>query len=315
MSRFWRLVVCLVAGSIALLSTSAAFGAPPRQVVVGDFEGERAEAIRDALLFGLAGHDEIRLLSLSHARKVAQRLEADLGEAGGVKQVSSALGLAAFVDGNIKSGTTWTATIRVRAGIDGEVNESIRFTAGNDKQLISKLRKSAWAQVGPALLDTQPARAGAAGHEIVVGPFSGPKAAAVRGYVIGALKKGKRIRVVADKQVKQSGIKLGNKSTDQDFAAVAETTSANGLLQGTVTTKGRAFSVEIAVRSGADGKQVESVMLEAGSLKALQQLIDKELVAQLEEPLSKTAGPSAPEEELPEGAGAATSDTDDELED
>jgi TolB-like protein len=303
MSRLRRLLVCIVVASFAMLATRAS-AAAPRQVVVGDFEGERAEAVRDAVLFGLAGRSEIRLVSLSHAQKLARRIDADLGEASGVKQVSSALGLAAFVDGTVKSGKTWAATVRVRAGADGEVSESVRFSASSHKALIAKLRKTAWKQLAPALRDIEPARAGSGGHEIVVAPFSGPRAAVVRGYVMQALKKGKGIRVVADTNVKASGIKLGKQSTDSDYAAVADATGANAVLEGIVTAKGRAIALEVRVRNGADGQLVESVAFEPGTLKALQQRIDKELVAQLRDPLGNTAGPSAPQEDLPAGAGA-----------
>jgi TolB-like protein len=310
MSRLACRLACVLVALVVVLTARAASAQNPRQVVVGDFEGERAEVVRDALLQGLAGHDEIRLVSLSHTRKLAQRLDADLGDAVGVKKVASSLGLAAFVDGKIESGKQWTATIRVRAGIDGEVSESVRFSARSDKALIAKLRKTAWKQLAPALKDAEASKAGGGGHQIVVGSFSGPKAAAVRGTVVKSLKKGKGISVVADKKVKETGITLEKKSSDEDYAGVAAATGANALLEGTVATRGRAVAVEIAVRSGADGKIVDRITFEPGAMRAVQQAIEKTLVSELAQPLTKTAGPSAPEEEVPAATAADLEETD-----
>lgn len=307
------LAVCLTF-LCCLFWPRVARAANARQVVVGELEGERAEAIREAILVGLAGRKEIRLVSLSHSKKLAQKSGADLGDADGIKTVSGRLGLAAFLDGTVKSGKKWTATVRVHSGADGEVSESVRFSASSDKALISKIKKTAWQQLGPALEDVKPAKAGAGGHEIAVGPFQGPKAGTVRGYIVSALKKGKGINVISDATLKDSGIKLTKKSTDEDYAGLAGAVGATVVLDGTVTTKGKAVSVEIQVRNGTDGSVVDSVTLDAGWLPGLRQTINKQLVADLEDPLSKTASSEAPEEELPEGAGAAEEEEEEEEE-
>lgn len=299
-----RLAAALLATLLALmLGSRAARAADARPVVVGELEGERAEAARNALLLGLAGHDEIRLVSLAHAKQTADRMGAGLRDVDGVRQVASALRLAAYVDGSIESGKHWTAVVRVRSGASGEVTESVRFTASSGDALLEKLRQTAWKQLGPALADAE--AASASGHRVVVAPFSGPKSATVRRYVVRALGKGKGISVVSDAKVRGSGIELGDESSADDYAGVAAATGASALIDGTVKTRGKQVSVELRVRNGADGSVVDSVTLESGWMPGLRNTINKKLVGDLRDPLSKTAPAPAPDEELPEGASAS----------
>lgn len=283
--------------------------AETRSIVVGELEGDSAAAVRDALLVGLAGKGELRLVALDHAKTTADRVGADLADTGGVKKVAGALGLTAFLDGKIESGKKWTAVIRVRNGASGEVSESVRFTADSKKALLAKLEETAYKQLGPALADAKAASSGGGG--VAVGPFDGPKSATVRGYVVGALKKAKGVTLVADARVKQSGIKLNKKSSDEDYAGVAAATGASAVLSGKVTTKGRAYELELVVRNGADGSVIDSVTLEGKSLPALRTAINKELATEVEGPLSKAAPAEAPEEQVPEAsAGDAESEGD-----
>ncbi len=295
-----RLVLATLLVLLAWVSSASA--ADPRSVVVGDIEGERGDAIRDALLVGLAGHDEIRLVALSHAKQNAEKLKADLGDADGVKKVAGRLRLAAFVDGSVKADDEWTATIRVRSGANGEVSESVRFTAKNGDALIAKIQSSAWKQLGPALQEVKPATGSAGGHQVALGPFQGAKAKTVRGYVATALKRAKGIQVVSDASIKQAGIPLGKDASNDDYAGVAAATGATAVLDGRVTTKGRAVTVEIDVRDGASGEVVDTITLKAGWMPGMRNTINKQLAGDLQDPLSKTGAAEAPEEDIPDAA-------------
>ena len=275
----------------------------PKRVVVAELSGDPDGEIRDALLKGLSGRREVRLVSLEHAKKLADKAGTPLGAPAGARTLGKALGLVAVIEGDVtKSGAVVVAKIRLRGASDGEVIEAHQFRAETMKTLARKLSASARAQLGPALLEAK-APVKETGRRVAVRAISGPKGNAVRGWVQAALKRKKGLGVASKKETDAANIAPGAKP--DDLMAAADTIGVIAFVGGTVTLKGASAKLELEVVNAADGKPVETIELEGRGLGGLKKAIDRDLGTRLDGPLASARAPEPPLEQVTNGEEGA----------
>ncbi len=293
MRRLLHILLLVVSATILFFPRAARADDAPR-IVVAEISGEGGDAVRGAVLRGLDGHSEIFLVSSAFAAESAQKAGGSLGDAKGVAGISRSLGVAMVVEGSIKGGgKSWEVTLRLRSGKDGEVAESHKFRADSQGALAEKVEKAVWKQIGGSLQD---AKAATSGRLVAVLAFSGPEGDAIRGYVVGTLKKDRKLEIVEADGVDSD-------SDSEALAAAARGVGASAFIAGTVDGK-KANAVKIAVKNGADGETLSEFKLKARSRAALRRVIARDLRKKLAGPLGRTKAPAPPAETIP-GSGEA----------
>ncbi|MCA9597597.1 MAG: hypothetical protein KC776_29990 [Myxococcales bacterium] len=290
MQRFTIALCAALACVLALLSPATAWAEGGTRVVVGEISGDGGDAVRAAVLRGLDGHSELYLVSADAA--------GDVSSADGVKAAGQKLGVAMVVEGSVKGGgKSWEVTLRLRSGKDGEVGESHKFRADSQDALTEKVEKVVFKEIGNSLKD---AKSPGGGGGVVVLEFSGPQGKAIRGYVVSALKRDKKVDLTDAEGV-------DSESGPDALKAVG----AKAFVAGTVTSK-KANEVKIAVKNGADGETLSEFTLKAGSKGALRRVIARDLRKKVAASLSRAKAPEPPAETIPGEEGASDTAADEE---
>jgi hypothetical protein len=296
MRHAWLLLLI----AIVCLSNPA-FADETKQVVVAELEGPNAAAIRSKLVAALASHSEIRVVSLEAVRTAVERSGGSMSEGEAPASVSK-VGVAVIVDGKIKSGKTWTATIRLRGG----ASESKSMSGGSAAALADEIEKSAWTQLGPALTGAKSPPTGK--KRIFVAPLSGPKAKTVQGYVEKALNKKKGVTLVSAADRKAAGV--GDKPSKDELAKAAQGADVSLFVTGSVKEEKKKLTLSLSL-AGSDGEEVDKVELEGNGQAGLKKSIDAELVKMSSPAIEKSHPPLFPEEPA-DGAAVVSDETSEE---
>jgi hypothetical protein len=135
----------------------AASGAaqPTKRVVVLEFKGPSAAAVRGHVLAALTHHSEVQVVSSKDAARTAQELSLTLNNADDLTRVAQELDLSAFIEGEVtKEGKNLRALVRVRNAATGEVVHEEPWTRKNKAQL-KAVRANFWEIMGPHILATE----------------------------------------------------------------------------------------------------------------------------------------------------------------
>lgn len=269
--------------------------ADPRLVVVNDARGPSGELIREAIVKALMSHAEVRVVSLAHVKKSADKLGANLGDPRGAVALGTSLGLAAIVDAEVKGqGKDWSVALRVRATSDGDIAESHQFRATSAAELAQRVGEKAWKQIGGSLADAKVP--GGSSKRVVVLGLTGPKAAVVRGYVVKAVNRQKGVKVMSERDTK--GQLPPKDAGAKDLAAAAEVLRASAFVGGEVKITGQAASLDVKLYNGGDGELMTEATLKGAGLQGLNRTIQNELGKKLAGPLGEAQLPPLPEEQL-----------------
>lgn len=300
MRRAWLWLFCFA----LLLVSVPARADDTKQVVVGDLSGPNGVALRQKLIAALAAHSEVRVVSRDAAKKALDRTGGSLSESDAPQSLAR-VGVAVIVDGKVKGGKAWSATIRLRGG---GVTESAEFKGATAAELGDNIEKTAWKQLGSAITDAktpQPEK-----KRIFVRDLTGPKAGTITGYVSKALNKKKGVALVSGADKKQAG--LGADASKKDLAAAAAAADISLFVGGTVKEEKKKLTLSLSL-AGSDGEEIDKVELEGNGQAGLKKSIDAELLKMAGPAIEKSGPPALPEEsadgatltEEPEEEGAA----------
>lgn len=290
MRHAWLLLVI----AIVCLS-SPAFADETKQVVVADFEGPNGAAIRQKLIEALAAHSEIRVVSFEAVKERVSKSGGSLGEADAPQSVAR-VGVAVIIDGKLKGGKAWSASIRLRGSGAAESQE---FKGDSAAALAENIEKSAWKLLGPALVDAKAPKQDK--KRIFVRDLTGPKAGAVQGLVTKALNKKKGVTLVSTAEKKQAG--LAADASKKDLARAAEAAEVSLFVSGSVKAEKKKLTLQLSL-AGSDGEEVDKVELEGNGQAGLKKSIDAELLKMSAPAIDKSHPPLLPEESA-EGATLA----------
>jgi hypothetical protein len=161
---------------------------------------------------------------------------------------------------------------------------------------------------GPALAFAQPRRAPvrmtappaaqpvAAAKRVLVERFAGPQAARVRGGLLADLADHPdTITLVADSELRPAAQAVGlpRVRTEADYAAVAQQLDVAAFVDGRVQRRGRAWTLTVRVRNGADGRILGSATWSGATMNALG-MIRRNGHARLAEHLDAASSPVPP---------------------
>lgn len=282
MRRVW-LLVCFA----LLLISIPARADDTKQVVVAELEGPNAAGLRQKLVAALAAHSEVRVVSLDAAKKAVERTGGSLSESEAPQSLAR-VNVAVIVDGKVKSGKGWSATIRLRGG---GVTESAEFKGGSAAELGENIEKTAWKQLGSAITDAKSPKPEK--KRVWVRDLTGAKAGTITGYVSKALNKKKGITLVSGGDKKQAN--LGSDASKKDLAAAAAAADVSLFVGGTVKEEKKKLSLSLSL-AGSDGEEVDKVELEGNGQAGLKKAIDAELVKMAGPAIDKSQPPLLPEE-------------------
>ena len=142
-------------GGWLLLCAAPGAAQQTKRVVVLEFKGPSAAAVRGHVLAALGEHSEIEVVSSKDAARTAQELSLTLNNADDLTRVAQELGVSAFIEGEVtKEGKNLRALVRVRNAATGEVVHEEPWTRKNKAQL-KAVRSNFWEIMGPHILATE----------------------------------------------------------------------------------------------------------------------------------------------------------------
>jgi hypothetical protein len=133
--------------AFAALSLPAGAHAGKKRVGVLKFDGAQEVTVRKEVTRALE-RQGYELVTASEVAAAAAEGGVDLDSDDGFKAVAKALGVAAFVTGEVGAKT---ARITVRGGADGAVKSDARFAAANLHKLAAQIRESFWERLGSSV--------------------------------------------------------------------------------------------------------------------------------------------------------------------
>lgn len=125
--------------------------------------------------------------------------------------------------------------------------------------------------------------------KVVLGAFTGPRSAGVRGWAETGLENADSVELVGGEDA--AGVAHG--SSDSDYASVASGAGAAALVVGRVNLQKKVgWSLTLWVHNGADGKLIEKLTVRGGLLPGLRRKLEGSLGEVLAPALAKATGPS-----------------------
>jgi hypothetical protein len=278
------------------------------RVVVMDFSGARAAAVRNQAVRGLSDQSEIELVPSSEA--------GNLSSAADFASAASNLNVRAFLGGRVvRRGRRYQVTVVARDSTGSEIARK-QYRGRNANALGGAVRRGVWDDFGSAILGApepaggggggggggDPVDTGGGGSASSIGPvavleFSGPGAGRARSRVVTALEQ-------AGVEVVRGGEDIEDFDDDDDRKAAAQRLEVAALVGGEVDRDGRTYAVVITVFNGSDGEEIDSAELEGRNANALLSTIESSVYDEIAELLA--------EGEIPEDDDDDDDDDDDE---
>ncbi len=290
--------LALLSCLLCILAPAQLLAAERARVVVGSFAGDDSGSARRAVVKALKAKGEVFVVSGDHAAGVGESLGKSADSAKGVKAISKALGLGAWIDGSVKDAKgVWTATLKLRSPKDGEVSETHKFRAGDAGALADKIKSGVWKALGPSLKDAPKPKSGGK-KRVVVLSFTGSKSGTVRSYAKGAIKKTKGVKLVGDKTLRD--VDISDEPKTEDIVTAAAVLDAALIIAGNVEAKKGRYTLTVTAFNGADGEALGEFSFKGRGLLGLRGKVVRGLGKKLKGPIQRSAVPEPPEEEIEE---------------
>jgi hypothetical protein len=128
--------------------------AAQKRVVVMNFDGPQAAAVRAQVVGALSAESEVEVVSVKDVNAAADRLGVSTNNADDLTKVAAELGVSAFIEGDVsKEGKNFRALTRVRNAATGDVVHEEPWV--RNKKTIKTIRAKFWGVMKPHILATE----------------------------------------------------------------------------------------------------------------------------------------------------------------
>jgi hypothetical protein len=141
-----EIAVCALFACGLLAAALPGAAAAQKRVAVSEIKGRGGALVRGGAVKALKGQDEVELVSTGAVQDAAEKLGVDVSD--GKKQISSELGIAVWIDGEVeKARRNVAVTLAVISGTTGETLGVVSYEAKNPKLLGKDVARSLWNDI------------------------------------------------------------------------------------------------------------------------------------------------------------------------